>query len=170
MEKNKENFYALSGCNIIVISLYYIFLFLLAILICVFVFLWEYQENPPFNMIQLSIIGSATNGLLGSTICYIRKMYLLSIQNRLIHDYCLAEKVGTILYFMIRPLFSMVLTVIIMLGVAVGIFSFFVAGGELTHNFINFSMVVSFFLGISNGKLMDKLNEVGNNFISKLLD
>ena len=170
MEKNKENFYALSGCNIIVISLYYILLFLLAIFICVCVFLLEYQENPPLNMIQLSIIGSAANGLLGSTICYIRKVYLLSIQNRIQHDYSSTEKIGTMLYFMIRPLFSMVLAVIIMLGFAVGIFSFFVSGGELTHNFINFSMVVSFFLGVSNGKLMDKLNEVGNNFISKLLD
>ena len=95
---------------------------------------------------------------------------MIGIQNRLKHDCSFIEIVGTTLYFVIRPLFSMVVTVIIMLGFAVGIFSFFVAGGILTQNFINFSMVISFFLGISNGKLMDKLNDVGNNFISKLLD
>ena len=170
MTKDKATFYALSRCNIIVIIIYYILLFILAMFIFWCVLIWEYQKNSPFNMMQLSVIGSAANGLLGSTICYIRKVYLFCIQNRLKDNCCPAEKVGTILYFMIRPFFSMVLTVVIMLGFAVGIFSFLAAGGELTHNFINFSMVVSFFLGASNGKVMDRLNEIGNNFIRKLLD
>lgn len=170
MGGNKKITYALSGRWLIIIAVYYILLFFVSIYFLGQVLIWEYQSVPPFNVIQLAIIGSAAAGLLGGTIYYIRKIYLIGIRNNLKNNCCLAEKTGTILYFMIRPLFSMVITVVIMMGFAVGIFSFFVGGGILTHNFINFSMVVSFFLGVSNGKLMDKLNEVGNNFISKLLD
>lgn len=165
-----KKFYALTKEAYIVFIIYYGLLFVLGIKFFWNVILWEYQTQPPFNMLQLSIIGSATTGLLGGAISYIRKLYLVGIENRLKNNFCFIEAAGTILYFIIRPLFSVVLTVIIMLGFAVGIFSFFVGGGVLTHNFINFSMVVSFFLGVSNGKLMDKLNEIGNNFVRKLLD
>lgn len=162
--------YAITNLTYLFLIIYYGLLFVLEIKFFWNVLLWEYQTSSPFNILPLSIIASATTGLLGGTIYYIRKLYLIGIQNRLKHDCSFIEIAGTTLYFVIRPLFSMVVTVIIMLGFAVGIFSFFVAGGILTQNFINFSMVISFFLGISNGKLMDKLNEVGNNFISKLLD
>lgn len=169
-QDNISRIYALSPKGLFSIVIYYVVLFLFAMILFGMVIYWEY-ENKILGDMSLSIIGSASASLLGSVIYYIRKIYLIGIFNSIksLEQITKVEKIGTILYFFIRPLFSMVMSVVIIIGLSVGIFSFLTSAGTLNSNFINFSMVISFFLGISNGTLMDKLNTVGITFINKII-
>ena len=49
-------------------------------------------------------------------------------------------------------------------------FTFFISDGTLSNTFVDFTRVVSFFLGVSNGKLIDRIDKIGNSFISKIFD
>lgn len=175
MSENQENeaiIYAVTYKNIIVITIYYVLLFLIAIAVFAGTIFVEYTSCLPIKSMPLAIIGCSATSLLGSVIYYIRKIYRASIHDKIKpkDEINSIQKWGTMLYFFIRPIFAMIITVIIVLGLSVGVFAFFITGGTLSETFVNFTMVIAFFLGFSNGILVDKLSKIGNNFIAKIVD
>lgn len=169
---NEGKKYALTFNCIVALSVYYVFLLIVSIAgLCYIIFL-EYISDFIIEKIPLSLLGCCVTSLMGSVIYYIRKIYLISIMNNIkpANEYTKIQRWGTVLYFGVRPFFSVVITAIIVMGISAGIFTFFISDGTLSNSFVDFSMVISFFLGVSNGTLVDKLDKVGKNFVAKILD
>lgn len=173
MQDNQhDKFYALTNKNIVAITIYYILLLLLAIICVAGTIYTEYTHCFQIEQVPLATFGCSFSSLLGSLIYYIRKIYLTSIHNKIKKDseFTFLEKWGTVVYFLVRPIFSVIISAIIVMGFATGVFAFFINDGTLSSTFVDFTIVISFFLGISNGTLMDSLDKVGNGFIRKIFD
>lgn len=168
----QERVYCLSLNSVYLIMVYYVVLFIIGLFLFAMTVYFEYFKIDAIPNTALAIIGGSSASILGSTIYYIRKLYLICIHNSFMNaDECRGtRKFGTIIYFVIRPWFAVVICVLIILGISVGIFAFFITDGTLSPTFVDFVMVIAFFLGISNGQLNDKVGKVGQSFISKLLD
>lgn len=173
MEENQQDkLYALTYKNIVFITIYYV-LFLIVAIIGVAVTIYiEYALDKQIEPILLAIVGCSFSGLLGSLMYYIRKIYLSSVLNKIKKsgDFTSVEKWGTIIYFVIRPIFSVIISAIAVMGLSAGVFTFFISDGTLNNTFVDFTRVVSFFLGVSNGKLIDRIDKIGNSFIGKIFD
>jgi len=171
-ENQQDKLYALTYKNIVAITVYYGLLLLFAIICLAGTIYIEYTPFIQVGQIPLAILGCSFSSLLGSLMYYIRKIYLTSIHNKVKNDdeFTLLEKWGTIIYFVVRPIFSVVISAIIVMGFSAGVFAFFINNGTLSSTFVDFTIVVSFFLGISNGTLIDKLDKIGNGFIRKIFD
>lgn len=171
-ENQQDKLYALTYKNIVFITIYYIFLLIAAIIGVAVTIYIEYVLRNQIEPIPLAIVGCSFSGLLGSLVYYIRKIYLNSIHNKIKKsaDFTALEKWGTIIYFVIRPIFSVVISAIVVMGLSVGVFAFFISDGTLSNTFVDFTIVVSFFLGISNGTLIDRIDKIGNGFIRKIFD
>ncbi|MEF9922852.1 MAG: hypothetical protein RR769_08020 [Anaerovoracaceae bacterium] len=171
-ENQQDKLYALTYKNVVAITVYYILLLVLAIVCTAGTIYIEYTHYFQIEQIPLAILGCSFSSLLGSLVYYIRKVYLTSIHNKIKKDdeYTLLEKWGTIIYFVVRPIFSVIISAIVIMGFATGVFAFFITDGTLSNTFVDFTIVVSFFLGISNGTLIDNLDKVGNGFIRKIFD
>lgn len=130
---------------------------------------FDLSENG-FSIILGILMFSCSGGLLGSTIYYIRKLYKSCIQNLVTDsksnpDNTEHRKAGTKMYFYIRPFIGMVLSVIINLGVIGG---FYIIGNQpdLNNNrFFLFVLLLSFYIGFCNGKVLVNINKHGNDII-----
>lgn len=172
IDSSEIKIYALSYASVVSITIYYIVLLIIAILLFVATIFIEYTNCLPINNVPLSMIGCGSTSLLGSSIYYIRKIYILCIYNSITPREQLEKfkKWGTILYFIIRPIFSMIISVVVVMGLSSGVFAFFISDGTLSKSFVDFSMVIAFFLGVSNGTLVDRIDKVGKGFILKIFD
>lgn len=170
MDEDKQ--YALTYKCIVFLSIYYIFLLAASVGGLIYIIHFEYMHYEKIEEIPLSFLGSSITSLLGSLIYYIRKIYLASIFNciRPEHKYTKIQKWGTVLYFFIRPFFSSIISVMIIMGISAGIFTIFSNQGAPSKSLVNISLVVAFFLGVSNGTLVDKLDKIGKGFISKIIN
>lgn len=173
VENSDTKIYFLLPRNIYFIVIYYILLFIIGIACFGIVIYSEHiKEIIPSNAIVLAMIGCSGTSLLGSVIYYLRKIYLICIHNNLETSDLVKglRKFGTIIYFCVRPIFSVIVCIVIILGLSAGVFAFFISDGTLSPAFVDFCMVITFFLGISNGKLIDSLDKVGKGFINKIFD
>ena len=105
-------------------------------------------------------------GLLGAIVYYIRKLYKSCIQNLIediSDDAALFRKIGAKMYFYIRPIISAILAILVDMGIIAG-FYFIINQPEINNNkFFLFIVLISFFIGFSNGKIIINMEKQSGN-------
>lgn len=116
-----------------------------------------------FNtLIAATIYGSTGISLLGSSIFYLRKLYKIYL-NLLEMNGDEKKKIGTFLYFFLRPIYSAAFAMIIILFIKAGVF-IVTDETKLNNNFLYFTMVLSFFAGFASGDFLDFIENEGKTF------
>lgn len=136
------------------------------------------NDNSPnsnsLNQYNLALFASIFMNMLGCSIYYIRKLYKLSLStNFLMEISSLGDKLenlGTVFYFLFRPIFSIAFTILIIIGIKGGMIT--VAGNsiKLSSSFTDLCMFLSFFVGFSTGKFLSSLEEKSNMIIGQILN
>jgi hypothetical protein len=131
-----------------------------------------FNSNQNADIFYHSLITASLTSILGATIFYIRKLYKACINLDIlspITDEDKTREIGVFFYFFLRPIFSFVLSIIILLILKSGI-AVLATSNELTKNFFYLSIIISFFIGYSSGDLIDKFEIVGKKVIDKIAD
>jgi hypothetical protein len=167
----KKAWFRLSKKSIKFLKTYYLALFIVGLIGLGLFFFYIFQLNE-FTIFQKSIIGSVLISLTGSTIFYYRKLYKACINLDFLlptSDEDLIRENGIKSYFLLRPLFSVIFSILFNVIVLEGI-RISTEQSELKEGFIYTCVFLSFFAGFSSGDILDKLEEKGPGVVKKIID
>jgi phosphate/sulfate permease len=121
---------------------------------------------------ESSLWVSIITSVLGATVFYIRKLYKACINADMVKPDSENDKlrqIGIFFYFFLRPIFSGIFSIIILIILKSGI-SILSTAKSLTIEFYYLSIITSFFIGFSSGDLIDKFEEVGKKIVTQISD
>ncbi len=124
-----------------------------------------------FTITAKALFGSIGFSLIGSTIYYQRKLYKSCI-NGSISDTEDPKKyfnIGVLFYFILRPIFSIAFSVLIVLFLKESVFIITIKDTQLDEGFIYLSLTISFFGGFSAGRFLEGLDNKGKEILDNLL-
>ncbi len=172
MNVKSEAWMQLSIKETVGIYIYYIILLILGILISVFI-ITSITNTPNIDVISYAIYGSLAMSSIGASSYYIRKLYKSCIRNEIAspaNEFSdKLKKIGTIVYLIIRPIFALGFSILVVVGLNAGKITIVGKGILLNNGFIFICMFVSFFVGFSSGKLIKGLEKKGGSWISTFL-
>lgn len=123
------------------------------------------------NQIAFAIIGSISTNLMACSIFYIRKIYKLFLSSSFIlQDQGSLKTKGTILYFIIRPIFSVCFTLLLIIGLKAGLINIFQNDNTISSSFTDVCMFISFFIGFSSGKFLESIEKKSEIMAESLLN
>lgn len=164
---NKREF-ILSYQSLIVLYCYFALAIIVGLTVSILVLLHEYTMMHSNSIMQNAIIGCLGATLLGSGIFYSRKLYKLSLDNRIEYKQeSKFQKLGIFMYFLLRPIFATAFSFLIILALKVSIVIICVKDETLDFGFIYLTMFLSFFAGFSSGDILAVLESVGKNKMEK---
>lgn len=106
------------------------------------------------------LISSQSAGILGSSSCYIRKLYRDGINNRFKEENNITGScIHTFIYYIFRPIFAAISSFFIVIGIKQGFF-LLSASSELNNpNFFYLSIFVSFLVGFNVARMFGIFNK-----------
>jgi len=169
MEQAQERKLYITKQWVLVIFAYYILLFLCGVSIGVYVLL--YCEPTAESVFQRSLIGSISTGITASSVCYIRKLYKLCFRfhsEQETEDQLFLKRLGTIVYFIARPLFAIAFSIFVVVGIRSGLL---LATSELKldEGYFYMTLSISFYVGFLSGDFIKKLESSGSKAFDKLV-
>lgn len=158
----------------------YLLILLLVGLGLVFSSLLHRESFLAVDQFERSLIGGVGTGLIGGCIYYMRKMYRSILRKTLIVDEAeerAVERIGSMMYQVVRPLFAAVFSVIIVLvlwsGLRIGIGAL---GGvqppstsDAPDAFLHATFVVTFLAGFSTARVIEGLEVGAKEVLSRTL-
>ena len=171
-EMNKNRVLYLTNIWTTVLLLYYFVVLVVGIFLAIFALLPEiiYEKNK--SILHLAIMGSVGMAANGAAIFYIRKLYKLCFAenfNLSGGENIYARRLGTIVYFVCRPLFSIGFSILVVIGLRSGFLLTTEGPLELNDGFIYLTMYFSFFVGFLSGRFVKKLEQLGEKVIAKVV-
>ena len=156
--ERKEKWIKLSEKEVKKIFNYYIAMFIVS-LVLVYAAVNAIVNQTAISLKEL-LLFSFVFGIFGSTFYYIRKLYKSCIQmivdtqdrNNLI------VTIGVKVYFYFRPVMGAALAMLVILGIYGGFFFLQEQPTFDTKKFYIFSDLLSFLVGFSNGKIINKMD------------
>lgn len=148
---------------------YYLLLLILSSLFISFSILYhfEFSENG-FSVFWGIFMFAFPSGLLGATIYYIRKLYKSCIQNLVTpptnDEGTTYRKIGAKAYFYFRPIISGILSSLINIGLLCGFYLINNYTEVDNKKYFLFIIVLSFYIGFCNGKIIIKIEEQSKDF------
>jgi hypothetical protein len=161
----------LTNSWILVLFVYYFIVIIVGSLLALLALVPSTLFSTAPSIFSLSLIGSTGMAANGSGIFYMRKLYKLCFAESLMITSCATEYpklLGTIIYFIARPLFSVGFAILVVIGVRAGFFLTIEGPAQLTNGFLYATMFVSFFVGFLSGRFIRQLEKSGNTVIEKL--
>jgi hypothetical protein len=155
---------------VIVILIYYFIIFIAGSVgaVCVLFF----DSNTELNIFQRALFGSISIALAAASAAYIRKLYKLCFKfssEQDCDDQLFLKRLGTIVYFFVRPLFSILFAILVVAGVRSGIILSTSPSLEIDEGFIYLTMVSSFYVGFLSGDFIKKLELKGLKKLDSLI-
>lgn len=174
MEDNnsKHAWFRLSHRNAKKLLTYFIILITLGLILSLLIILDGVKLFGETSILNRAIFGSMATSLLGSSIYYCRKLYKACINLDMIFPENEKDQIrqsGVILYFILRPVFSICFSVLTVLIIKSGIFLISECNG-VKENFIFCLMTICFFIGYSSGDFIDVLEDNGKKIIKKVIN
>ena len=170
MKKSDTLHYDLSKGNVITLFVYYIILIAGGIFGSVVTILQLVQNEMPTKvLLQNTIIASFSVSIMLNGVQYCKRLYKACITERII----LSEKpfgtLGNLMYFILRPLYALVFTVVMIFALLSGMF---IVTGNLDYiineRFLYLCAVLSSFIGFSTGHLLDKFEAISHKKIENI--
>ena len=126
------------------------------------------EKTEEIGLMELVLVAFAT-GLLSSTCYYIRKLYKACIQKVVnVEGTNTIESLGAKVYFYFRPLMGAILAGFVALGIYGGFFVFQSSPSLDADRVWVFIALISFMVGLSNGKIFDELDKNAGKFAQML--
>ncbi len=155
---------------VVIIFIYYLVLFLASSIGTGYVLFYGGSLN--IDVFKQALLGSASIALAAASASYIRKLYKLcfnfsSEQDG--DDQLFLKRMGTVVYFIIRPLFSILFSALVVAGIRSGIILSSSSELKLDEGFIYLTMVSSFYVGFLSGDFIKKLESKGQKKLDSLI-
>lgn len=162
----------LTNSWITALFIYYFVIFLsgLALAVIALVPSTIFDKSP--QILGLALFGSIGMSSNGSAIFYIRKLYKLCFSENLCKNDCentYIRKLGTIVYFIARPLFGVGFSLLVVIGLQSGFMLTITKPIDLNNGFIYLSMFISFFVGFLAGRFIKRLETSGDRILENVL-
>lgn len=160
----------LTKCWTTILLFYYSILLISSILLTIWLLGCKFDYSA--TIFSDALFGSLAMATVGSTIFYLRKLYKSSINNFYYTQSDIPSNylilIGSIFYFVFRPIFAIAFSIIVILGIKSGFLIIAKEGQEAGNGLIFISMFFSFFVGFLAGSFIKKLEEYGDKIISKV--
>jgi hypothetical protein len=167
----KERRLYLTNTWVQVIFIYYFIIFVIGLFLSVLGLTPNVFGVTGESILLRAMEGSVGMALNGSSIFYIRKLYKLCFGNRLdssVEGDIYLERLGTIVYFLARPLFSVGFALLIVIGIRSGFILAVSSPVQLNDGFVFTTMFLSFFVGFLAGRFIVNLEKKGENYLQKI--
>ena len=169
MRKSDTLLFSLNKAEIICIFIYYI-----VILISGGVFsihtLCSLAENSSRTQIMLKTVLSSISisGMLCS-LQYSKRLYKACITNRIVSEGILIERIGNVVYFLLRPFYAFAFVIVMVYALLSGMF---IVSGNLDYiineKFLYICAIISSFIGYSIGHVLDKFEIISKEKIDDI--
>ena len=104
-----------------------------------------------------------------SSIKYIKRLYKACITGRVIEITTKFGEIGNFIYFLLRPIFALVFTIVMIFTLLSGMF---IVTGSLDYiineKFLYLCAILSSFIGFSTGHMLDKFETIAEKEINKI--
>jgi hypothetical protein len=155
---------------VVIIFVYYLILFLVSSIAMGYILF--YGGSLGLDVFKQALIGSVSIALAAACAAYIRKLYKLcfnfsSEQDG--DDQLFLKRMGTVVYFIVRPLFSILFSALVVAGIRSGIILSSSSELQLDEGFIYLTMVSSFYVGFLSGDFIKKLESKGQKKLDSLI-
>jgi hypothetical protein len=170
MENNINRKLYITKHWVIALFIYYIVLFFVSLLSMGYVLFNSNSIN--LDIFEQALLGSASMALAAACAAYMRKLYKLcfnfsSGQDDV--DQLFLKRMGTVLYFIIRPLFSILFSTLVVIGIRSGIILSSSSELKLDEGFLYLTMASSFYVGFLSGDFIKKLESKGQKKLDSLI-
>lgn len=169
MKKNEDMKYDLTKGNVIFLVGYYSIYIICGIIISIMELYCEKNILDMKRLITHVVFSSfGVSGMLCS-VQYIRRLYKACITERIKSEISTIGQVGTMVYFIFRPIFTFCFLIVIIVGIVSGMY---VVTGSLDYvmneKMIYVCMIMSAYIGYSIGSFIDKFESVSEKQIESL--
>jgi hypothetical protein len=130
----------------------------------------NYQMRDDVSIFMKALLSAIAFSVVGNSVFYVRKLYKACINLDISHPENTLDEIrqlGVVMYFLLRPLFSVVFAILMLIIFKAGI-SFMTTNGELSEGFIFTCMFFGFFVGYSAGDIVDVLETTGKSVVNKI--
>ena len=135
----------------------------------------EMLPAPPValapNLQTKTLIASTSAAVAFSSLYDIRKLYKDSLQNKIAESGADAnwfKYFGTVLYYLGRPLFAALFSLLVFLGSKLSVLFMTAQGTAITEGFFYVNVIASCYAGILTGRLVKQLEAQAEHQINKL--
>ncbi len=170
MKKEDRKLYITKSWVVFIFFYYLVLLFLGGYISISMLF---YKETSDLTIFDRALFGSMSVALAASSCSYIRKLYKLcfnfsSEQNN--EDQLFLKRLGTVVYFVARPVFSILFALLVVTGVRSGIILSTSSELRVDEGFIYLTMASSFYVGFLSGDFIKRLESKGVKKLDSLLE
>jgi hypothetical protein len=162
--------YELSKKCIYFLVSYYFSLVILGI-ICLLIIIAKLGTIKHEQMLLLTIIASISSAGMTCSMQYIRKLYRACITKRIISpdQENNTSLFGNLLYFLSRPFFSFIFTIITFFAVLSGfIIVIYPVEFVINDRFLYVLVIISSFIGFSTGRIIDLFEELSEKKVNSI--
>ncbi len=124
------------------------------------------------DIFHRALSGSIAIALAASSVAYIRKLYKLCFKFSSDHDNddpLVLKRLGTIVYFVARPLFAGLFAIVVVIGVYSGILLSTSPALRIENGFVYLTMASSFYVGFLSGEFIKRIETIGRDKLDKLV-
>jgi hypothetical protein len=97
---------------------------------------------------------------------YLKRLYKACIDNRVKESDENLKRLGYLLYFLLRPVYAMVFTIVTVFAMLAGIIVVSMVDFVVNYRFMYLCVVVSSVIGFSIGRVLDTFEVIGKSKIS----
>lgn len=169
---NKERVLYLTNAWTTTLFVYYFLVLVVGVFLAVLALLPGIMYEEEQSLMHLAIMGSVGMAANGAAIYYIRKLYKLCFADNLNlsgGDNLYARRLGTVVYFVGRPLFSIGFSILVVIGLRSGFLLTTEGPVKLNDGFIYMAMFFSFFVGFLSGRFVKRLERSGEKVIGQVV-
>ena len=170
---NKKRVLYLTNTWTTVLLVYYFMVLIVGIFLAILALLPEIMYETQKSILHLAIMGSVGMAANGAAIFYIRKLYKLCFADNFNlsgGENIYVRRLGTIVYFVCRPLFSIGFSILVVIGLRSGFLLTTEGPLELNDGFIYIAMLFSFFVGFLSGRFVKQLEQYGEKILAKVVE
>jgi len=152
----------ITKCWVVAIFIYYALLFIASLASAGYVLFDGISFST--DIFKQALLGSASIALAAACAAYIRKLYKLCFNFSSSQDgadQLFLKRLGTIVYFVVRPLFSILFSVLVVAGVRSGVILSSSSALKMDEGFVYLTMVSSFYVGFLSGDYIKRLESKG---------
>ena len=159
----------LTNTWVLSLFIYYLLVFIAGICLSIIALLPDLAGIEKSDITKVALIGSIGMACIGSSIFYIRKLYKLCFKEHVtIEKDTYLKRVGTIVYFLARPIFSLGFSILVVIGLQSGFMLTSNKPLDLNNGFVYITMFASFFVGFLSGRFIKQLESSGEKIIKKV--
>lgn len=168
MDSKRDPMYYLSRRCIIILVVYFAFLLILGCTVSIYIGCTLTEIIARNEILHYAFLASSSVSSMLCGVQYIRKLYRACFSKRICLDGTISLRIGTMVYFLCRPLFAIVFAVIAVFSLLSGMHA---VTGTLDYiineKFLYLCVIISSFIGFSIGKVLDRFEVVSTDKISQ---